>query len=50
MKLGRVTKLYTRNNITSENFDDDLMSRDCDAIVIFLVYGQFGAIFWIPVA
>ena len=44
MKLGRVTKLYTRNKITSENFDDDLMSRDCDVIVIYLVYGQSGAI------
>ena len=44
MKLGPVTKLYKRNKTTSKNFDDDVMSENCDVIVIFSIYGQFGAI------
>ena len=44
MKLGPVTKLYKKNKTTSKNFDDDVMSENCDVIVIFSIYGQFGAI------
>ena len=44
MKLGPVTKLDKRNKTTSKEFDDDVMSENCDAIVIFLVYGQLRAI------
>ena len=43
MKLGPVTKLGKRNKKTSKN-DDDFMSANCDVIVIFPIYGQFGAI------
>ena len=41
MKLGPVTKLDRRNKITSKKIDDDVMSVSYDAIVIFLIYGQF---------
>ena len=44
MKLGPVTKLDKRSKSTSKIFDDDVMSANCDAIVIFLIYGKFGAI------
>ena len=44
MKLRPVTKLYNRNKTTSKNFDDDIMSENCGIIIIFLIYGQFGAI------
>ena len=44
MKFGPVTKLDKRNKATSKIFDDDAMSANCDVIVIFLIYGQFGAI------
>ena len=44
MKLGPVTKLDKRNKITSKTFDDDVMLVNCDVIVVFLIYGQFGAI------
>ena len=44
MKLGPVTKLDKRNTATSKKIDDNVMSANCDAIVIFLIYGQFGAI------
>ena len=44
MKLRPVTKLYNRNKTTSKNFDDDIMSENCDNIIIFLIYGKFGAI------
>ena len=43
-KLGPVTKLDKRNKIASNKFDDDIMSENCDVIVIFSIYGQFGAI------
>ena len=39
MKLGPVTKLDKRHKVTSKNFDDDVRSANCDAIVIFLIYG-----------
>ena len=47
MKLRPVTKLYKTNKTTSKKFDDGVMSEYCDAIVIFSIYGQFGAI-WKP--
>ena len=47
MKLGPVTKFYKRNKTKSKKFDDDVISANCDVIVIFPIYGQFGAI-WKP--
>ena len=47
MKLGLVTKLDKRNKTRSKKFDDDVMSENCDAVVIFPIYSQFGAI-WRP--
>ena len=44
MKLGRVTKLDKRNKKTPKKFDDYVLSQNCDIIVIFPIYGQFGAI------
>ena len=44
MKLGRVCKRGKKNREMSEKFDDDALTTHCDAIVIFLIYGQFGAI------
>ena len=42
MKLGPVTKLGKRNKTTS--IDADVMSENCDVIVIFRIFGQFGAV------
>ena len=44
MKLGPVPKRYNRNKTTSKKVDDDVMSTNYDVIVIFPIYGQFGAI------
>ena len=44
MKLGPVTKIDKRNKTTLKKFDDDVMSANCDVIVIFPIYGQFGEI------
>ena len=44
MKLGPVTKLDKRNTATSKKFDDVAMSANCNKIVIFSIYGGFGAI------
>ena len=35
MKLRPVTKFDKRNKITSQKIDKDLMSKNCDVIVIF---------------
>ena len=35
MKLGAVTKLNKRNKTTSKKCDDDVMSENCNVIVIF---------------
>ena len=43
-KPGPVTKLEKRKKTTSKKFNDDVMSANCDVIVIYLIYGQFGAI------
>ena len=47
MNVGPVTKLHKRNKTTSKKFDDDVMSANCDVIVIFPIYSPFGAI-WKP--
>ena len=39
MKLELVTKLGKRNMATSKKFDGDIMSTNCDVIVIFSIYG-----------
>ena len=44
MKLGPVTKLDKGNKTTSKNFDDDVMSGNCDVIVIFWIFDQFEAV------
>ena len=44
MELSPVTELDKRNKTTSKKFDDDVMSVNCDVMVIFPIYGQFGAI------
>ena len=44
MKLGPVTKLDKRKKTASKKLDDDVMTLNCDAIVIFPIFGQFGAI------
>ena len=44
MKLGPVTTLYKGNKKTSKKFDDDVTLENCDVIVIFSIYVQFGAL------
>ena len=44
MKLGQVVKLHKRNKTMSKKIDDDVISKNCDVIVIFPIYGQFGTI------
>ena len=44
MKLGPVTKPDKRNKTPSKKFDDDVISANCDVIIIFPIYGHFGAI------
>ena len=43
MKLGPVTKLDKTNKTALKNFDDDVMSGNCDVIVIFPIFGHFEA-------
>ena len=44
MKLGPITKLDKRNKVTSKTIDDGILPVNCNVIVIFVIYGQFGAI------
>ena len=44
MKLRPVTNHTKKNKETSKKIDDDIMSTNYDVIVIFMIYGQFGAI------
>ena len=44
MKHGPVTKIEKRKKKCQKKFDDDVMSVNCEVIVIFSIYGQFGAI------
>ena len=41
MKFGPVTKLDKGKKITLKKFDVDVISTDCDVIVIFRISGQF---------
>ena len=43
-KLERVTKFDKRNKTASKKVDIDVMSENCDVIVIFWIFGQFGEI------
>ena len=44
INIGPVTKLDKKNTKMSKKFDDEVMSVNCDVIMIFPIYGQFGAI------
>ena len=44
MELGPVTKTEKRKKTTSKKIDNDVMSENCDVIVIFPNNSQFGAI------
>ena len=44
MKPAPVTKLDKRNKIPLKKIDDNIMLENYDVIVIFPIYGQFGAI------
>ena len=44
MKLGLVIKLDKKNTATSKKFDDDVISTNCDVIVIFRIYDEIEAI------
>ena len=44
MKLGPVTKLEKRNKTTLKTFDVYATSENYDVIVIFRIFGQFGAV------
>ena len=40
MKLGPVTKLDKRNKKNVKKSDNEVMSRNCDVITIFPIYGN----------
>ena len=42
MKLGPLTKITRENK--KQKIGNDVMSANCDMIIIFPIYGQFGAI------
>ena len=44
MKLEPVTKHDNRNKTRPKKFDVDIMLENCDVIVIFWVFAQFGAV------
>ena len=44
MKHGPVTKLDKRNTTKFKKFDDDVAPVNYDVIIIFAIYGCFGAI------
>ena len=44
MKLGPVTKLDMKSKAPSKKCDYNIMAENYDLIVIFPLYGQFGAI------
>ena len=44
MKFGLVTKFNKENKTVAKEFKNNLMSANSDVIVIFPIYGQFGAI------
>ena len=45
IKVGPVTKLHKGDKTAPTHFDDDVIWKNCEVIAIFLIYGQFGAIF-----
>ena len=47
VKLVPVTKFNKRNKTKCKIFGDNVMLENCDAIVIFPIYSQFGAV-WKP--
>ena len=44
MKLGPVSKREKKSNTMSKDVGDDVISKNYDVTVIFLLYGQSGAI------
>ena len=44
MELGPVTKLDKRTKVASTKFDGDVISENCDVIVIVWIFGQFRAV------
>ena len=40
MKLRSVTTIDKKNKTTLKKFEDDVMSENCDVIVILSIYGQ----------
>ena len=44
MKREPLSKIDKRNKTTWKNVDDEIMSKNCDAISVFAIYGQFGAV------
>ena len=44
MKLEPVTRRDKRNKRTSKTFGVDVMSENYDVIVVFWIFGQFGAV------
>ena len=44
MKLGPVSKRDKKSNTMSKDVADDVISKNYDVTVIFLLYGQSGAI------
>ena len=44
MKVGPVIKLDKTNKTTSKKIDADVMSENCDVIVIFQIFCPFGEI------
>ena len=44
LKLGPVTKIDKRNTATLKKIENDVISRNCDFIVVFPICGQFWAI------
>ena len=44
MKLTPVAKLDKRNKATSKKIDDDAMLKNCDVVVIFQIFSQFGGV------
>ena len=47
MKLKAVTKFDKRNNATLKKLNNDVMSVNWDVVVVFLIYGEFPAV-WKP--
>ena len=44
MKLGLVNKLDKASKATLKKIDVNVMSENCDVIVIFRIFGQFEAV------